>query len=334
MPLEVEPRHRATPRARDRRTHTSDARAIVIGLINNMPDPALEATEGQFGGLLRGAATSHTVRLRFSCLPEVRRGPKALAHIKHTYWSLEELMSQSPDALIITGTEPHAPSLTDEPYWTRLVALVNWAEANTVSSVWSCLAAHAAVQVLDGVPRQSLEQKRFGVFAHEVISGHPLVRDVEAPLWTPHSRWNDLRLADLRSAGYVIVSWSCEAGPNLFVKQRRSLFVFFQGHPEYERTTLFKEYRRDVGRFLSGQRLTYPDLPCGCLTDRAAAILREFQARSMRQHSVDRSCDFPDHAANGTRNTWRAAALKMYRNWLSLVANAKLSAGAGVAAEV
>src|SRR2546430_13670792 len=38
--------------------------------------------------------------------------------------------------------------------------------------------------------------------------------------------------------------------------------LFLQGHPEYERTTLFKEYRRDVGRFLSGEQSSYPPLPC------------------------------------------------------------------------
>ena len=44
----------------------------------------------------------------------------------------------------------------------------------------------------------------------------------------------------------------------MFVKQTRSLFIFFQGHPEYEETTLLREYRRDVGRFLRGQQPHYP----------------------------------------------------------------------------
>src|SRR2546429_8228110 len=32
-------------------------------------------------------------------------------------------------------------------------------------------------------------------------------------------------------------------------------------YPEYEDTTLLKEYRRDVGRYLSGQQSYYPRLP-------------------------------------------------------------------------
>ena len=38
----------------------------------------------------------------------------------------------------------------------------------------------------------------------------------------------------------------------------RSLFVFLQGHPEYDPTTLLREYRRDVGRFLRRERDGYP----------------------------------------------------------------------------
>src|SRR2546429_6417390 len=41
---------------------------------------------------------------------------------------------------------------------------------------------------------------------------------------------------------------------DMFVKELNSLFVFFQGHPEYEATTLLLEYRRDIKRFLRRER--------------------------------------------------------------------------------
>ena len=47
------------------------------------------------------------------------------------------------------------------------------------------------------------------------------------------------------------------------MKQRESLFVFFQGHPEYDAVTLLLEYRRDVGRYLRRERDTYPPMPQG-----------------------------------------------------------------------
>lgn len=334
MPLHVEPARSATPPARREWDHGARSHAIVIGVLNNMPDPALEATEGQFIALLKAAAGSHPVRLRFSYLPGVPRGPAARERIERSYWSLEELLRQAPDALIVTGTEPRAASLSDEPYWAQFLEVLNWAEAHTVSSIWSCLAAHAAVEVLDGVRRQRLEQKRFGVFEHTVLAGHPLVRGVSDPLPMPHSRWNDLPVADLRSAGYTILSCSPESGADSFVKQRRSLHLFFQGHPEYERITLFKEYRRDVGRFLSGEQSTYPPLPCRYFSVEAATALREFQDRALSQRTAELLAEFPPAAAAGAQSTWRPAALTMYGNWLSWVANAKAAAVTAVPVQV
>src|SRR5205823_8491184 len=71
MPLHVEPARSATPAhgGCDRR---AASHGIVIGVLNNMPDAALEATEGQFAALLDAAGGSQPVRLRFSCLPGVR----------------------------------------------------------------------------------------------------------------------------------------------------------------------------------------------------------------------------------------------------------------------
>jgi len=334
MPLYVQPARSATPSAHGGYDHRADSHTLVIGVLNNMPDPALEATERQFSALLDAAGGSHPVRLRFSCLPGVPRGPAARERIERTYWSLEELLRQAPDALIVTGTEPRAACLSDEPYWEQLVEVLHWAEEHTVSSIWSCLAAHAAVEVLDGVRRQRLGQKRFGVFEHTVLAGHPLVRGVSAPLRMPHSRWNELPVGELRAAGYAILSCSPESGADLFVKQRRSLHLFLQGHPEYERTTLFKEYRRDVGRFLSGEQSSYPPLPCRYFSAEGVAALRGFQERALSQRTVELLADFPAAAAAGAYCSWRPAALTMYRNWLSLLAHAKADAGARVQAQV
>src|SRR5256712_12415724 len=76
-----------------------------------------------------------------------------------------------------------------------------------------------------------------------------------------HSRWNDLPEDALTACGYRVLTRSDEAGVDAVVKQRKSLFVFFQGHPEYEATTLLLEYRRDIRRFLQRGRENYPPLP-------------------------------------------------------------------------
>ena len=319
MPLEIEPRPAVS--AGHRTPHRSaSGDPVVIGLVNNMPDTALHSTESQFARLLAAASGDTAVRLRLTSLPELPRSPEALEHIRRSYWPLTQLFAGGVDALIVTGTEPRAPVLTEEPYWQRFVELLAFARQGTVASIWSCLAAHAVVLDLDGIERQRLPEKRCGVYQHGILAGHALLAGVGAPLPMPHSRWNELPPAALRAAGYTLLSWSEESGADAFVREERSLLLFFQGHPEYEDTTLLKEYRRDVGRYLNGQQAHYPTLPHGYFSAEATARLAEFREQALRKRSAALLESFPfAMAAHGLENTWRSSAVTMYRNWLTFI---------------
>src|SRR6185312_16094886 len=131
------------------------------------------------------------------------------------------------------------------------------------------------------VRRQRLERKRCGVFAHDTLPGEPLLAGVGATLYNPNSRWNELPVEALRAADYRIVSFSTATGADMFTKQARSLFIFFQGHPEYEEVTLLREYRRDVGRFLRGQQAHYPTLPHEYFPSQAIEMLNAFEKRAL-----------------------------------------------------
>jgi homoserine O-succinyltransferase/O-acetyltransferase len=330
MPIAVEP-----PRSRRAATAPVSGKAVrreglrreglLIALVNNMPDAALEATERQFLGLLGAAAGPVPLTLRLSSLPEVPRGTEAQARISRSYWPLADLLGQpSPDALIVTGTEPREPHLAQEPYWESLVGLLEWAQEYVATSIWSCLAAHAAVLKLDRIERRRLPQKRSGVYAHAILAGHPLLGGVAAPMHMPHSRWNELPVPALRDAGYTVLSWSAETGADTFLRDQRSPLLFFQGHPEYEPTTLLREYRRDVGRYLSGSQAQYPALPEGCFTAAARATLEAFREQALTQRSAELLDRFPfAAAAGGLSDRWRSAAVAIYRNWLSSIAAAR-----------
>src|SRR5262249_61305616 len=125
--------------------------SIVIGLVNNMPDAALHSTENQFAGLLQEASGGLSVRLRLTSLPELPRSPEALEHIRRSYWPLEELLAAPLDALIVTGTEPRAPVLRDEPYWRRFLQPLVSAREHTRASAWSSLPAPSSLLEPDRV---------------------------------------------------------------------------------------------------------------------------------------------------------------------------------------
>jgi homoserine O-succinyltransferase len=324
MPVDIERYTATVPQVLAGSSQPLTGSSILIGLVNNMPDTALRATEAQFRGLLEAAALDQTVKLRLSSFPELPRAGEAVEHIARTYWPIDELLAARPDALIVTGTEPRAARLTDEPYWQRFVELLAWAETHTAASVWSCLAAHAAVLSFDGIERERLTYKRCGVYQHSILAGHPLLAGVNAPLPMPHSRWNELSPAALRAAGYTLLSWSDETGADAFARREKSLLLFFQGHPEYEATTLLKEYRRDVGRYLNGQQSRYPTLPCGYLSSEATVTLDAFKERALAQRRAALIESFPFAAvAAEVRNTWHPAAVAIYRNWLAVIAAAR-----------
>ncbi|HEY2808171.1 MAG TPA: homoserine O-succinyltransferase [Steroidobacteraceae bacterium] len=298
--------------------------AIRIGLINNMPDSALQSTETQFGRLLEGASAARPVTLWLSSFPELPRGPEALAHIERSYWPLDGLLAEPLDALIVTGTEPRAARLADEPYWHRFAQVLEWAEANTHASIWSCLAAHAAVQSLNGIERRRMAEKRSGVYEHQTASADPLLAGTPVLLRMPHSRWNELSVEELRAAGYQMLSWSSLSGADAFVRRHRSVMLFFQGHPEYEDTTLLKEYRRDVTRFLNEQQPHYPTFPVGYFSPQAIEVLEKFREQALAQRRPELMDRFPfAELAAGLTNTWGGPAVAIYRNWLQLVATAK-----------
>jgi len=306
---------------RRRNARGKPAEYIDIGLVNNMPDSALEGTARQFYVLLSAAAEDAVVRLKFFSIPGVPRSEWGRRHLGEFYSDIGDLWNSGVDGLIVTGTEPVAAELVDEPYWRCLTEIIDWAEDGMVASIWSCLAAQAAVLHLDGIRRSPLGAKRFGLFVHGKASPHRLLQGVPSRVAVPHSRWNEIPEPALATSGYDILTRSPEAGVDMFVKQRKSLLVCFQGHPEYETETLFREYRRDVGRFLRRESDNYPTMPRGYLDKTTEDLLEIVRAQALVDRREDLLSMFPaSRAVGNSRNRWRAYAVRTYRNWLAHIA--------------
>ena len=303
-------------------TAAAEAGVVEIGLVNNMPDGALQATERQFVTLLAAACGERTVRLHFYAMPGVERAESAAAHIAATYADYARMGETRLDGLIVTGCEPRAASLAHEPFWESFTHLVDWAESNTTSTLWSCLAAHAAVLHLDGIARLRLPTKRSGVFEGVPVGRHPLLAGVAVPMRVAHSRWNDLREADLAEHGYAVLTRSAEAGVDLFVKDWNSLFVFFQGHPEYDPEALAREYRRDVARYLRGDRGDYPSMPQNYFDGATQTALQATRVLALADRASVVLGDLP--RGLGPRPDlsagWHDTSLPVYRNWIAILA--------------
>ena len=183
----------------------------------------------------------------------------------------------------------------------------------------SCLAAHAALLVYDGIERRRLPVKCSGVFRQQAERYHALGRGLPESVDMPHSRYNDVPLELLVGAGYEAVLHSREVGWTIASRRRgRSLLVLAQGHPEYSGTILLREYRRDVGRYLDRSRQELPVLPRRCIEGPRAVALRRFHERltgTVRSPSL--LDDFPvDISTVQVRAPWTVPAARLVGNWL------------------
>jgi homoserine O-succinyltransferase/O-acetyltransferase len=294
----------------------------TCGLVNNMPDAAFCATERQFVGLLNAGSGCETVAVTRYAMAGVPRGERIQAHIAAEYRPLEDITSDPPDLLVVTGSNPIEPRIEDEPYWSDLHGLLKWGSENVQAMVLSCLSAHAALAVFDGVERTTLPAKCSGVFAQETDLTHPLVAGFYGSVVLPHSRLNAVPVAEVVRAGYAVALQSEEVGWSVVTKTvGQSDVVLVQAHPEYDPSSLVREYLRDVRRYAGREHDELPCLPRDCVTGPDWDGLRRLHTRIVggeRNPSLVAAFPF-DEVSTRAPWPWRGAAQRLYANLLGTI---------------
>ncbi|MEE9493820.1 MAG: homoserine O-succinyltransferase [Gammaproteobacteria bacterium] len=295
-------------------------RELHIGLLNMMPDAALEATERQFFRLIGESNPIAQFYVHPFTLPSITRGEKAQQHIADYYETFEQLKIQGLDALIVTGVNVAGPDLANQPFWEPLIEVIDWAYENVTSTLCSCLATHAVMQFRYQQQRQPQPIKTWGVFSHKVLEKqHPLVNDINSRFDVPHSRWNIITRQQFETAGLRVLAESEEAGVHLATSPDGLRFVLFQGHPEYDTVSLLKEYKREVMLFRQAQREDYPPFPENTFHHQEQAILREYK-HTVQQQQTETIADFPEQlVASRLDNTWHDTAEAVVSNWMGCV---------------
>ena len=304
------------------RARHQDIRELHVGLLNMMPDAALEATERQFMRLVGSCNRIAQIHVHPFAVDAGVRGLKARQHIDRHYESFEDVRSKGLDALIISGANPAQPEMEDEPFWEPLVEVMEWAAEHVCSVVCSCLATHAYLRHFHGVARRRcLPDKRWGVYEPRNVASHPLVSNLNTRFDAPHSHVYEMTRADVEPAGVQVLSESEDAGIYLAVSADGFRFVFFQGHPEYDKVSLAKEYKREVTRFVAGERETYPGYPERYFTASAREMLdrhRDAVTEALAGGATPPA--FPEAALEPLLdNTWTDTGKAIFNNWLGLV---------------
>lgn len=299
-----------------------DIRELHVGLLNMMPDAALEATERQFFRLVGESNPIAQFYMHPFTLKELKRGEKGQAHVDRYYESFEHIKEKGLDALIITGANVTGPELSEQPFWEPLIEVIDWAYDNVTSTLCSCLATHAVLQFRYGQKRRPLGFKRWGVYSHRVVDRrHPLVHDVSTRFDVPHSRFNEVFREQFDAAGLRVLVESESAGVHLAVSEDLLRLVFFQGHPEYDSISLLKEYKREVNLFVAGLREDYPPFPENYFTCQCEAVLDEHRERVMA--ALEQGGAVPELPESllldALDNTWHDTAEAVVGNWIGHV---------------
>lgn len=292
-----------------------DIRELHIGFLNMMPDAALQATERQFISLVGGCNRIAQFFVYPFSLPSLTRSAASADYIDQYYSRFEDIQEHGLDALIITGANVANPNLENEAFWQPLMDVASWAESDVASTLCSCLATHALLKNFHDIDRTPLGSKRWGVYEHRVCATeHPLIRDINTRFDVPHSRFNNISRAQLEGAGLRVLAESEAGGVHLAVSPDQIRTVYFQGHPEYDRVSLLKEYTREVRRYLDGELDSMPIYPDNYFTPAAQQVIEAAVSEPELLLRVLAN-DVEPHLDD----TWGDTAKAVINNWLGIV---------------
>jgi homoserine O-succinyltransferase len=289
--------------------------AVHVGLVNNMPDAGLRATELQFARLLKEAGGNLDVRLRLFSLGSIARSEETKVRMAGFYDDAAFLEAANLDALIVTGGAP------DEDDWhacrPELAQAIDWAENGTISTLFSGTAAAAAVLHQDGLAHRPLPRRLLGVYDSTRAEDDPLFFNSARSVPVPHLRRHGLAAGDLKAAGYRVLAHLESGEVDIFARETpgQSRFVFLEGHPEYDPGTLARFHLQEMERFLAGKAKHRPIVPefyfDRATEDRLAQLADDLPAyRTVLLNALPRL-------------VWRPHAVRLFGNWLMLVAAAK-----------
>ncbi|MCI8490372.1 MAG: homoserine O-succinyltransferase [Lachnospiraceae bacterium] len=220
-----------------------DIRPISIAILNLMP--LKEDTELQ---LLRSLSnTPLQVDITFLAVESHEAKNTSISHLNKFYQVFGDVKNRRFDGLIITGAPVELMEFEEVDYWDELCDIMDWSKTNVTSTMHLCWGAQAGLYYHYGIKKHILDHKVFGIFEHHVRNRRvPLVRGFDDLFMAPHSRNTENLTSDIRAVeDLTILAESDEVGVFLAIADEgRRIFVM--GHPEYDRITLDKEYKRDM----------------------------------------------------------------------------------------
>ena len=259
-----------------------DIRPLQIAILNLMP--VKEDTEVQ---LLRSLSnTPLQVDITFLTTGTYVGSHTPTSHLDQFYQTFEDVKDRRFDGLIITGAPVELMEFEDVSYWEELARIMEWSKTNVTSTLHICWGAQAGLYYHYGIRKSTLNQKMFGIFEHKVMERKvPFVRGFDDIFYAPHSRYTTVTRDEIEPCKELTILAESEEAGVFIVIAKEGKQIFVMGHPEYDRISLDKEYKRDIAKGLD------------------IALPKNYYPE-----------DQPEYRPN---LVWRAHANAMYTNWLN-----------------
>lgn len=240
------------------RASSQDIRPLKIVILNLMPLKI--TTETDLVRLLSN--TPLQLEIDFMKLKSHTSKNTPVEHMTQFYKSFYKMKHQKYDGMIITGAPVELLEFEDVTYWEEMKEIFDWAKTHVTSTLFICWAAQAGLYHSYGIPKYPLENKKFGVFTHDINDvQNPIFRGFDDVFEVPHSRHTEIRREDiLANPKLTLLSESQQAGVYM-VMARNGRELYLTGHSEYSPNTLDTEYKRDLSKGLP------IDLPCNYYPD-------------------------------------------------------------------
>ncbi len=172
---------------RERAVH-QDIRPLRIAVLNLMPTKIV--TETQLLRLLGNSPLQVDITFIRMDTHESKNTPPE--HLDAFYESLDSVLHERFDGLIITGAPVETLPFEEVDYWPELVRLMDWSRDERLVHAAHLLGrAGRACTSHFGVPKHPLAAKMFGLYSHRVLEPHePLLRGLRRgvlrPALAPH----------------------------------------------------------------------------------------------------------------------------------------------------
>ena len=219
-----------------------DIRPLKILILNLMPTKIV--TETQLARLLGNTP----LQIEMDLLKIEGREPKNTSkeHMITFYKTFSEVKDEFFDGMIITGAPVELMDFEEVEYWDELCEIMEWSKSHVYSTFHICWGAQAGLYYHYGIPKETLDEKLFGVFSHTVVHrGSILFRGFDDIFYAPHSRHTTVSRRKIDEVKELkVLAESPKAGVYA-LSNDGGRQIFIMGHSEYDTDTLAKEYFRD-----------------------------------------------------------------------------------------